>query len=214
MVCTSPSPSAELQILRVPSVVWCSESQTLLAHQCQSKKLGAQPVRKPRDYPDSTWAKLTTTNTHHPLWQGIASGRANSSAREVTTLGKRESLGWKGPGVNPVRDAWAEILGSNTMEERSSQGCWLQAEQKTQRQSDPLKQNRSGHSTLLPRCPCVMTGWKPLPCEPLLYEFHWEFEARWNEQGTRKPGHDSWSQTGLGLYPVTVGFLTGSAWLS
>ena len=101
------APWAVLQILVVPSMVWCSVPQLLPAHKCQNKKLGAQPVRKPRGYPDSTWGKLMTTNAHHPLWQGISSDRADSSAREVTTLGKRERLGWED------RESWQKFLSWN-----------------------------------------------------------------------------------------------------
>lgn len=74
-------------------------------------------------------------------------------------------------------------------------------------------------STLLPRCPCVITGWKPLPCEPLLYEFHWELKARWSKQGNQDMTH-GWSADTLKAVEAWQGWIcilwlwlsTGSAW--
>ena len=180
MVCTSPSPLSCASDSCGPKhglMFWAS---AITSSSVSEQKVGAQPVRKPRDYPDSNWGKPMTTNTHHPLWQGISSDRANSSVREVTTLGKRERLGWE-----DWESAQTEIHELKSLEAIK----WRKDRAKAagHRRTKNPKSIRSikAISTLLPRCPCVITGWKSLPCEPLLYEFHWEFKARWNKQGTQ-----------------------------
>ena len=208
------APCAVLQILVVPSMVWCSEPQPLPAHQYQNKKLGHSLLGSQEAIPTPTggnqWLPIHTIPlTGDFLWQGkFLSERSDYTWEE-------RKIGVGGPGVSP--DEIHELKSLEAIKWRKDR-----AKVASHRRTKNPKSIRSikAISTLLPRCACVITGWKSLPCEPLLYEFHWEFKARWNKQGNQGwlmgwsvTRWRQWSQTELGLYPVTVGFLTGSAWL-